>query len=108
LWNLKQKVYPGLCKVTETSRNEHAPRQQSLLVLRQGTQLLSKQNVPYTPGCMLSKADADEPAERRKSSALGHQTLADIIPQDKQLWNWVVQVMKGWEGTPPDYLHLYQ
>ena len=35
-----------------------APCQQSLLVLRQGTQLLSKQNVPYTPGCMLHEADA--------------------------------------------------
>ena len=91
-----------------TSRNKHAPCQQSLLVLWQGTQLLSKQNVPYTPGCMLSKAGADKPAERRKSSALGHQTLTDIIPQDKRLWNWVVQVMKGWEENPPDNLHLYQ
>lgn len=36
----------------------------NLLVLRQRMQLLSKQNVPYTPGCMLHKADAAQPAER--------------------------------------------
>ncbi|MDE7418178.1 MAG: hypothetical protein K2N44_18055 [Lachnospiraceae bacterium] len=35
---------------------------------------------------MLSKAVTDEPAERSGSSALGHQTLPDIIPQDKRLW----------------------
>ena len=45
---------------------------------------------------------------QRNSSAFGHQTLSDIIPQDKRLWNRAAQVMKRWEGNPPDYLHLYQ
>ncbi len=73
---------PGLCKVIETSRNGHVPCQQPLLVLRQGTQLLSKQNVPYTPGYMLSRAGADGDWLQGD----GHQTLTDIIPQDKRLW----------------------
>ena len=37
--------------------------------------------MPYTLDCMLSKAGADGPAERRKSSAFGSGS-ADIIPQD--------------------------
>ncbi len=44
----------------------------------------------------------------RKSSAFGHQTLSDIIPQDKQLWNSFVQVVKRLEENPLDGLHLYQ
>ena len=33
LRNLKERVYPGLCKVTGTSRYQHAPYQHFLLVL---------------------------------------------------------------------------
>ena len=57
---------------------------------------------------MLSKQSRAKPAERRKSSTFGHQTLSGIIPQDKRLCNWVVQVMKGWEENPSDYVYLYQ
>ena len=36
MWGLKQKVYPVLHTVTETSRNEHAPSQPFLLGLTAG------------------------------------------------------------------------
>lgn len=55
-----------------------------------GMQLLSNQNEPYTLGSMLVEVDADESAKRRKSNVLGHQTISDIISQDKWLWKKVV------------------
>lgn len=42
LWNLKQKVYSRGCMVVETPSNEYASLP---VLLRQGTQLLSKHTI---------------------------------------------------------------
>ena len=63
LGDLEQRIRFGLCKATRIPSNEHASCQNFLLALRPDIQLLSKQNVPNMPDCMLCKADTDGSAE---------------------------------------------
>lgn len=68
--------------VTETSRNEHAPSQPFLLGLTAGDENSVSAECAICARLNAIEAVSTKPAERRNSSAFGHQTLPDIIPQD--------------------------
>ena len=95
--------------MTAASHNEHSSSQHFLLVLRLEMQLLCKQNVPYAPGCMLSKQSRTKPAERRKSSAFGHETLLISYHRINFIENVTIECIDGnWmRGVPLRCPYLY-
>lgn len=80
------------------------------LELRLGMQLLCKRNVTYVSVCMLSEQSRTKPAERRKSSAFGHQTLLISYHRINEIGYVTINCIEGngKEGESlRDVAHLY-
>lgn len=69
---------------------------------RLGMKILCKRNVPYVPGCMLFGQSRTKPAERRRSSAFGHQTLLISYHRINYIENVTVNCIdgNGMRGVP--------